>query len=90
MKLSVQEENFVIQSLATKAIPAPKLLIKDHKTFNNKGQFLTRLVVPATKFTATFSKIGYLRIKRCLDKIKVNYSHFSIFQASDLKARMKK
>ena len=37
------------------------------------------------KKTATFSKIGYLGIKRCLDKGKVNYSRFSIVQASDLK-----
>ena len=43
------------------------------------------MVIPATKFTATFSKIGYLGIKRCLDKGKVNYSRNSIVQASDLK-----
>ena len=67
MELSVQEENFVRQSLVTKAIPAPKLLIRDHKTINEKGGFPTRLVIPATKFTATFSKIGYLRINRGLD-----------------------
>ena len=76
---------FVRQSLAMKAIPAPKLLIKDHKTINEKGGFSTRLVIPATNFTATFSKISYLSIKRCLDKGKVNYSRFSIVQASELK-----
>ena len=84
----MQEENFVRQLLATKAIPDPKLLIKDHKTTNEKGKFPTRLVIPATNFTATFSKIGYLGIKRCLDKVKVNYSRFSIVQASDLKERL--
>ena len=77
--------NFVRQSLATKAILAPKLLIKDHKTINKKGGFPTRLVIPATNCTATFSKIGCLGIKRCLDKWKVNYSRFSIVQASYLK-----
>ena len=41
--------------------------------------------IPATNFTATFSKIGYLGIKRYLDKVKVNYSQSSIVQASDLK-----
>ena len=41
--------------------------------------------IPATNFTATFSKIGYLGIKRYLDKVKVNYSQNSIVQASDLK-----
>ena len=61
------------------------MLIKGHKTINNKGGFPTRLVITATNFTATFLKIGYLGIKRCLDKGKVNYSHFSVVQASDLK-----
>ena len=59
-----------------------------HKKINEKGEFPTRLVIPATNFTATFSKIGYLGIKRCLDKVKVNYSRFSIVQASDLKERL--
>ena len=76
------------QLLATKAIPDPTLLIKDQKTINEKGEFLTRLVIPATNFTATFSKIGYLGIERCLDKGKVKYSRFSIVQASDLKERL--
>ena len=66
-------------------IPYTKLPIKDHKTINQKGGFPTRLVIPATNFTATFSKIGYLGIKRCLDKGKVNYSRNSIVQASCLK-----
>ena len=68
-----------------RAIPSPKLLIKDHKTIKEKGEFPTRLVIPAKNFTATFSKIGYLGIKMCLDKGKVKYSRFSIVQASDLK-----
>ena len=37
MELSVKEEEFVRQSLATQAIPSPKLLIKYHKTINEKG-----------------------------------------------------
>ena len=36
MELSVQEENFVRQSLVTRAIPSSKLLIKYHKPFNEK------------------------------------------------------
>ena len=40
-------------------------------------------------FTITFSKIGYHGIKRLLDKGKVNYSHVSIVQASDLRERLK-
>ena len=37
MELLVQEENFVRQSLATRVIQYPKLLIKHHKTINEKG-----------------------------------------------------
>ena len=62
MEFSVQEKK-LRQSLATQGIPSPKLLIKDHKTINYKGELPTRLVIPTTKFTATFSKIGYLGIK---------------------------
>ena len=43
------------------------------------------MVIPATNFTPTFSKIGYLGIKICLDKGKVDYSRNSIVQSSDLK-----
>ena len=88
MELSVQEESFVRQLLATRAIPSPKLLIQDHKKINEKGEFLTRLLIPATKFTAAFSKTGYLGIKRCLDKGKVNYSRVSIVQTYELKERL--
>ena len=85
LDLSVKKEEFVRQSLATRVIPSPKLLIKYHKTINENGEFTTRLIIPATIFTATISKIGYLGIKRCLDKGNVNYPRNSIVQASDLK-----
>ena len=63
----------------------PKLLIKYHKTLNKKGEFTTRLAIPATNFTTTISKIGYLRIKIILDKEKVNYSRVSIVKLFNLK-----
>ena len=85
LDLSVKEEEYVRQFLATRVIPSTKLLIKDHNTINKNGGFPTRLVIPATNFTATFSNIVYLGIKRCLDKVKVNYSCNSIVQASNLK-----
>ena len=37
MNISSQEELFIRQSLAMRAIPAPKMLIKDLKTINKKG-----------------------------------------------------
>ena len=85
LDLSVKEEEFVRQSLSTRAIPSPNLLIKAHKTINENWEFPTRLVIPATIFTATFSKIVYLGIKRCPDKGRVNYSRNSIVQDSYLK-----
>ena len=88
MEFSVQEENFVRQSRATRAIPSQKVLIKYHNTINETGEFPARLVIPAKKFTATFSKIGYLGIKRLLDKGEVNYSRISIVQSYDLKERL--
>ena len=63
MELSVQEVNFVRQSIATRAIPYPKLLIKDQNILNKKVEFPTRLVIPATKLTVYFPKIGCLGIK---------------------------
>ena len=87
MDFSVQEKQFVIKFLVIQAIPSPKLLIKDNNTINERGGFPTRLEILATKFTATFSNIGYLGTKEILDKAKVNYSQVSIFQASDLKER---
>ena len=78
----------ITKLLATRAIPSPKLLIKNHKAINENGEFPTRLVIPGTNFTATFSNIGYLGIKRCLDKGKVNYSCNSIVQAYDLKEKL--
>ena len=60
----------------------------DHQKINDKCESPTRLVIPATKFTATLSKISYLWIKRFSYKGKTNYSHVSIVQASNLKERL--
>ena len=53
----------------------PKLLIKDHKEMKADRTYPTRLVVPATNFTAGFSNAGYRGIKKILDDNKqVNYA----------------
>jgi len=83
--LSDKEESFIRQTIESKAIPSPKLLIKDHKNPDTEGNFPTRLVVPATNFTSAFPKTGYLGIKRILDDNKVDYMSKTIIQASDLK-----
>eukprot|EP00957_Ditylum_brightwellii_P183404 13970666-Ditylum_brightwellii.AAC.1 len=76
-----------MENLGIKAIPEPHLLIKDHKKKKN-GHHPTRLVIPMTKFAATFSKIGCLGIKKIFDEEGVNYSIYTIQQASDIKAKL--
>eukprot|EP00957_Ditylum_brightwellii_P067380 5115235-Ditylum_brightwellii.AAC.1 len=62
--ISTDEFNFIQESLTSKAIPQPQLLVKDHKPVEASGDFPTRLVIPATNFTAAFLKLDYLRIKK--------------------------
>ena len=80
--MSKNEVGHINESLKTKAIPTPKLLIKDHKKMTSMGKFPTRLVIPATNFSSTFAKIGYLGLKNILEKNEINYTKFTIFQAS--------
>ena len=86
MDLSNQEEQFVRYCIATREILYPKLLIKYHKIIK-KGGFPMILVIIATNFTKTFSKIGYLWIKGIMENERGNYSHVTSVQASDLKQR---
>ena len=39
-------------------------------------------------FTDTLSKIGFLGINKMMDNAEGNYSHFNIFQASDLQGKL--
>ena len=64
-----------------RAIPSPNIIIKDYKTINKKTGFPTRLVIPTTNFTATFSKLTHLGIRIILDKENVSYSRISIVKA---------
>ena len=66
-----------------KAIPTPKLLIKDHKKRTNDG-YPTRLIIPATNFTATFSKLGYLGLKAILDENEILYNKVTITNSYNL------
>ena len=56
-QLSKFEVGPINESLKTKSILTPKLLIKDHKKLNTNGKFPTRLVIPATNSTATSAKV---------------------------------
>jgi hypothetical protein len=78
------------EALESRAVPTPKLLIKDHKPMNSKGEYVTRLIVPATNFTAAFPKVGYLGIKNIFDQNGIDYSGSTITQASQLKTALEK
>jgi hypothetical protein len=85
-----KEMGFVEAALESRAVPTPKLLIKEHKLMNSKGEYVTRLIVPATNFKAAFPKVGYLGIKNIFDQNRIDYSGSTITQASQLKATLKK
>ena len=72
-QLSKSEVGHINESLNTKSIPTPKLLIKDHKNANTNGKFPTSMVIPTTNFTATFSKVVYIGLKAVLDNHQVDY-----------------
>ena len=69
-------------------IASTRVLIKYHKIMKEKGKFPTRLLIPDMNFTATFSKLGYLGIKKTLVKEKVNYAKITIVQASDTNKKL--
>ena len=83
--MSKNEVGHINESLKTKAIPTPKLLIKDHQKLTSMGEFPTRLVIPATNLSATFAKVGYLGLKNILKKNEINYTKLTIVQASQVK-----
>jgi hypothetical protein len=73
-----------------RAVLTPKLLIKDHKPMNEKGEYMMRLIVPATNFAEVFPKVGYLGIKNIFDQNGIDYSGSTITQASQLKMTLEK
>eukprot|EP00957_Ditylum_brightwellii_P125900 9597593-Ditylum_brightwellii.AAC.1 len=52
--LTKNKKDFLQEGITSKMIPQPQLLVKDHKMPEEDGSFPTRLVIPATNFTATF------------------------------------
>ena len=49
------------------------------------GEFPTRLVITAKTISDTFTKVGYLWLKNILKKNEINYTQFTIVQASQVK-----
>jgi hypothetical protein len=85
---SEKEIAFLDENIRLKAIPQPKILIKDHKKPDREGNFPTRLVVLATNFTAGFPKLGYMGIKSIFEEHNINFETRTITQASSLKGKL--
>ena len=88
--LLTKENHFIDKSLKTRAVPTPKLLIKDHKKADSKGEFPTRLVVPATNFMAAFPNVGYQGMKAIFDRNGIEYQKSTIIHAAQLKVELEK
>ena len=59
--------------------------IRDHKKLTSKDELTTRLVIPAKYFSDTFAKVGYLGLKKIFKNNEMNYTKFTIIQASQVK-----
>ena len=83
--LDDKEYEYIKETIESKSVPTPKLLIKDHKKTGPKDNFPTRLIIPATNFTAAFPKAGYIVIKAIFKKEEIIYDNKTIVQACNLK-----
>ena len=86
--LNEKEAKYAFESIQSRAVPVPKLLIKDHKDKDENGNYPTRLVVPATNFTAAIPNLGYRGIRQIFDQEKVNYTRKTIIEAAHLKTEL--
>jgi hypothetical protein len=75
--LSTTEKQYIEHFIQSRAIPTPKLLIKDHEKPKG-GVYPTRLVIPASNFTSTFPKMGYFGIKGILESHGIQYTSSTI------------
>ena len=68
--LSPTEFRFLSEKLDSKAIPTPKLAVKDHKKpSKDTGIYLARLIAPGQNFISGFPQMGYIAIKKSLRRI---------------------
>ena len=68
-----------------KSIPISNVLVEDYNKLNTNCEFKTRMVTKVTNFTSTFSKVGHLGLKVLLNNNIINYSNYTIKQASQVK-----
>ena len=85
INMSSQEEQFVTQFLTTRVIPSPKLLIKYHNAIDKKGETYNQISYPCKQLYHNGFQSWITWDTSMLEKVKVNYSRFTIVQESELK-----
>ena len=84
------EFTFIENWLATRRVPTPMLLVKDHKDKGDDGNYATRLLVPATNFTQCFAKMSLLAIQGIFRANRIKAMKQRIVQASNMKISLER
>ena len=74
-QITKKEFQFVKETIASSDIPAPKLLLKDHKTTKidyggGVVEYPSRFICPCANYLAGFSKLGFKAIEQILKGTK--------------------
>ena len=80
-----KEKAAVQESLNSKSIPQPQLLVKDHKLPNEEGDFPTRFLVPAKNYCSVFSQFGCKAIQTIFRKHNVKLDKYQLNDSAHLK-----
>ena len=86
--ISRKEAKHAEEIIDLKALPMPKLTIKDHKKKDSNGNCPTQLTAPATNFTSGFPKLRCKGIKGAFNRNNVKCDKSTMLQASDLKKNL--
>jgi antitoxin component of RelBE/YafQ-DinJ toxin-antitoxin module len=84
--LSIKERMFLEETINSKAIPTPKILIKDHKDKLQSTNFYpTRPVIPAGSFISGFAKLAEKGIKGLFERKKIQFDKKQLYKHHNLK-----
>ena len=79
------EQGYIKNWIKLRDIPILRLLVKDHKDCREDGFWPVCLVIPATKHSQCFARMGYNIIQKTFDERGVKYMKYTIKQAKCLK-----
>lgn len=88
LELNEKEVKMIRETIKSKCIPTPKLLLKDQKDLNTDGLFKTRFLLSAANLNAGFPKLGYTGIKKVFERNNVSFDNFGIKHNFDVKEKL--